>query len=132
MKNKWIVILLITVIILISCFIAFGNLVVFNLIFCPPPLKLENGDVYHPGLLNAPVITEVESVQSYLNDVDPSTGYQKQTWWDPPVASRNLDVICDINEEDADNALGMKLYLFKHERDHLLNINDAIGISSLC
>ena len=27
---------------------------------------------------------------------------------------------------DADNALGMKLYLFKHERDHLLNINDAI------
>lgn len=126
MKNKRIVILLITVVILIICFVAIGNLVVFDLIFCPAPLDYENGDVYHPGLLNDSVITEVKSVQSYLNDVDPSTGYQKQTWWDPPVASRNLDVICDINEEDADKALGMKLYLFKHERDHLLNINDAI------
>ncbi len=126
MKKKWIVIPLITVIILISCFIAFGNLVVFNLIFCPPPLKLENGNVYHPGLLNAPVITEVESVQSVLHEWDQSTEYEKETWWDPPVANRNLSVKCCMNEEDADEALGMKLYLFKYERDHLLNINDAI------
>ena len=114
------------VLLLLLYIVLFNNLIVFNLISCRPPLVIEKGDIYHPGLLCDPVITEVEYVQSVGVISEPDAEIFEQGMWDPPVASRNLDVVCGINKEDADRAEGMKLYLFKHEADYILNINDAV------
>jgi len=135
MKRKWIVPLMITLILLMFGIVFCGNLIIFNMIFCPPFKAVENGEVYHPGLFNDPVITEVRSVQSVGNVPNDESNYPEDmrtgitslpATWDPPVATRNLCVTCTLNEEDVDEAEDLKLYLFKHENSYLLNIKDAI------
>ena len=135
MKRKWIVPLLISVILLLLGIAVCGNLVVFNLIFCPPPSNIENGEIYHTGIFKDSVITEVRDVQSVGSVPNDESNYPEDmrtgitslpAMWDPPVVTRNINVVCNVNEEDMDEAENLKLYLFKREDDYLLNIKDAI------
>lgn len=135
MKRKWIVPLMITLILLMLGIVLCGNRIIFNQMIFLPFNVVENGKVYHPGLFNDPVITDVRSIQSVGSVPNDESNYPEDmrtgitslpATWDPPVVTRNLSVSCNLNEEDFDEAEDLKLYLFKNEIINLLNIKDAI------
>lgn len=91
------------------------------------PDDIGRHELYHPDSMHYLItdLFEVNTVGSIPSD-DNSGITVLQATWDPPVAGRNIYVSCSIDEDDYDEAINLKLYMFKHNDSYTWNIEDAI------
>lgn len=95
------------------------------------PDDIVRHELYHPDsdnylLADLRRVISVGSIPSDDTTQELYGIYNLRASWDPPVVERNIYVSFDIDEDDFDEAINLKLYMFKHNDSYTLNIEDAI------
>lgn len=136
MRHQKTIVLLFTFVLIICSFAGCSSTGVLseedsNNIRIKPPEDACEGELFYPNPDDY-MLTDLRMVNS-VGSIPASSGVQAfygisslDATWDPPVAGRNIYVNCSVEEDDFDEAMNLKIYMFEHNDNYSWNLEDAV------